>query len=110
MVIIAVYRLLNKSIVIDEINQTKNNEYKNKLLETFNKYKNIRTLVAEENVINEIAFLGENYIKSGIIPSAKVADSFHIAYSTLFQMDILLSWNFKHLANISKEQKIITLR
>ena len=97
------------NIVIDEINQTKNNEHKDKLLETFNKYKNIRTLVAEDNMVNEIASLGENYIKNGIIPSTKVADSFHIAYSTLFQMDILLSWNFKHLANISKEHKIITL-
>ena len=97
------------NIVIDEINQTKDNEYKNKLLKTFDNFKNIRTLVAENNMMKEIASLSENYIKNGIIPSTKVADSFHIAYSTLFQMDILLSWNFKHLANISKEQKIITL-
>jgi hypothetical protein len=26
-------------------------------------------------------------------------------YSTVFQMDILLIWNFRHLANINKEQK-----
>ena len=97
------------NVVIDEINQTKNVEHRNKLLETFNKYKNIETLIAEDNIVNEIAFLSDNYIKNGIIPSTKVADSLHIAYSTFFQMDILLSWNFKHLANINKEHKIITL-
>jgi hypothetical protein len=30
-----------------------------------------------------------------------------VAYSTVFEMDILLSWNFKHLANINKEKKIL---
>jgi len=78
-------------------------------LETFEKYSNILTLIAENEIIDEIAFLGENYIKSGIIPQKKVADSLHIAYSTIFHMDILLSWNFQHLANINKEQQISIL-
>jgi uncharacterized protein with gpF-like domain len=97
------------NIVIDEINNTEDENLKKKLLETFDKYANIKTLVAEDEVLNEIAFLGENYINNGIIPQKKTADSFHIAYSTVFQMDILLSWNFQHLANINKEQKIMLL-
>jgi len=94
------------NIVIDEINETGDKNRRNMLLETFRKYTNIKTLIAENERANEIAFLGENYIKSGIIPQKKIADSLHIAYSTVFQMDVLLSWNFKHLANINKEQKI----
>jgi predicted nucleic acid-binding protein len=97
------------NVVIDEINKTENKKHKNKLLETFEKYENIKTLVAEDEIINDIGFLGESYIKNGIIPKKKTADSLHVAYSTVFQMDILLSWNFKHLANINKEQKIIIL-
>jgi hypothetical protein len=97
------------NIVIDEINKTEDEKQRDRLLGTFDKYTNIQTLVAENETINDIAFLGENYIKSGIIPKKKVADSLHIAYSTIFQMDILLSWNFQHLANINKEQKIIIL-
>jgi hypothetical protein len=57
---------------------------------------------ATEVFFNEI-------VANGIIPQNKVADAFHIAYSTLFQMDILLCWNFHHLANIHKEQKVIIL-
>ena len=97
------------NIVIDEINKTGNKEYREELLGTFEKYTNIKTLIAEDEIINDIGFLGESYIKNGIIPKKKTADSLHIAYSTVFQMDILLSWNFKHLANINKEQKIIIL-
>jgi hypothetical protein len=97
------------NIVIDEINKTEDKNQRDILLGTFEKYTNIRTLVAEGDIMNDIAFLGENYIKNDIIPKKKVADSFHVAYSTIFQMDILLSWNFKHLANINKEQKIIIL-
>ena len=97
------------NIVIDEINKTEDINQKETLLGTFENYRNIKVLVAENETVNEIALLGEKYIKNGIIPQRKVADSFHVAYSTVFQMDILLSWNFQHLANVNKEQKIITL-
>jgi hypothetical protein len=97
------------NVVIDEINKTEDKDKRNILLGTFKKYTNIKTLIAENEAMDEIAALGENYINNGIIPPKKVADSLHIAYSTVFQMDILLSWNFQHLANVSKEQKIIIL-
>jgi hypothetical protein len=97
------------NIVIDEINKTRNKNWRDILLGTFEKYTTIKTLVAEDDIMNDIAYLGESYIKNGIIPQKKTADSLHIAYSTIFQMDILLSWNFQHLANVNKEQKIIIL-
>ncbi|MDR1179563.1 MAG: hypothetical protein LBK44_03595 [Spirochaetales bacterium] len=97
------------NIVIDEINKTRNKNRKDILLGTFEKYINIKTLVAEDDIMNDIAYLGENYIKNGIVSQKKTADSLHIAYSTIFQMDILLSWNFQHLANVNKEQKIVIL-
>jgi predicted nucleic acid-binding protein len=95
------------NIVIDEINKTEDKKHRDKLLGTFEEYTNIKTLIAEDEIINDIGFLSESYIKKGIIPKKKTADSLHVAYSTVFQMDILLSWNFKHLANVNKEQKII---
>ena len=97
------------NIVIDEINKTENSIQREKLFSTFERYKNIKILIAKDENINHIAFLGEKYINAGIIPQKKVADSLHVAYSTVFKMDILLSWNFQHLANVNKEQKITTL-
>ena len=49
--------------------------------------------------INELA---EKYIEHKIIPFGKYEDALHIAFATYYDFDILLSRNFKHLANINK--------
>ena len=36
----------------------------------------------------------------------KLEDALHIAISTILEMDVLLSWNYRHLANITKERKV----
>ena len=97
------------NVVIDEINKTEDKKLRDILLGTLDRYANIETLAAKDSMVHEIAFLGENYINSGIIPKKKTADALHVAYATVFQMDILLSWNFRHLANINKEHKIMLL-
>jgi len=51
--------------------------------------------------------LAEVYINKGIIPKVKIEDALHIAYAVVFEMDVLLSWNFKHLANIKKEKDVL---
>ena len=94
-------------IVFEEVNNTEDVKKRKELLDIFAKYPDIRTLVAEENNVEEINFLVKKYLDNGIIPRKNIADAFHVAYSTVFEMDILLSWNFKHLANINKEQRII---
>ena len=33
-------------------------------------------------------------------------DALHIAVCTVYDINFLVSWNFKHLANINKEYKI----
>jgi predicted nucleic acid-binding protein len=94
-------------IVFDEINNTEDIEKRKELLDIFVKYPKIKTLVANNDNVDEIESLVKNYLDNNIIPQKKIADAFHVAYSTVFEMDLLLSWNFKHLANINKEQKII---
>ncbi|AEF83198.1 hypothetical protein [Leadbettera azotonutricia] len=96
--------------VTGEINGTKDGKKRDRLLETFNKYPMIKTLVTttDEQAKNVLS-LAEAYLNAKIIPPSKPVDALHIAYTTLFQMDILLSWNFKHLANVNKEQKILIL-
>jgi hypothetical protein len=94
-------------IVFQEINNTNDLKRRKELLDIFIKHPNIKTLVAEENNVEEINILVKSYLDNEIIPRKNIADAFHVAYSTVFEMDILLSWNFKHLANINKEQKIL---
>ena len=49
-----------------------------------------------------------DYIEHKIIPERKIENALHIAICTVMNIDILLSWNYKHLANINKESKIIS--
>lgn len=53
--------------------------------------------------------LAARYIESGVIPRTKPENALHVAYATVCRMDVLLSWNFKHLANIHKEGKVLTV-
>jgi hypothetical protein len=96
-------------IVFEEINNTEDLKRRKELMDVFDKYPNIKTLIADENNVEEMNFLVKNYLDNGIIPRKSIADAFHVAYSTIFEMDILLSWNFRHLANINKEQKILII-
>ena len=52
---------------------------------------------------NKIENLAKNYIKQKVIPVKKLDDALHIAFATYYEFDILLSWNFKHIANIKKQ-------
>ena len=43
------------------------------------------------------------------IPAAQREDALHVAYATVHGLDILLSWNFKHLANVRREALIAAI-
>lgn len=57
----------------------------------------IRTELSEE-AIN----LEENYIDEKVVGKSSRADCFHIAMATILKADVLVSWNFKHIVNITK--------
>ncbi|MFO7826539.1 MAG: hypothetical protein R6V72_21570 [Cyclobacterium sp.] len=46
--------------------------------------------------------LGEQYIKSEILTSKSQNDAYHIAIASVFRLDLLVSWNFKHIVNYDK--------
>ena len=56
--------------------------------------------------IDELADL---YITNSVIPEKKRFDALHIACSVIHHIDYLVSWNYKHLANINRERKIISV-
>ncbi len=46
--------------------------------------------------------LGEEYLKEGVVGRTSRTDCRHIALATLVNADILISWNFKHIVNITR--------
>ena len=48
--------------------------------------------------------LAEVYIDEGVITARMRADAQHIAIATVARVDVLLSWNFKHIVNLYRIQ------
>lgn len=46
--------------------------------------------------------LATSYISSGVIGAAKKVDAQHIATATVHRVDVLVSWNFKHIVNLER--------
>lgn len=50
----------------------------------------------------EATELAEAYIEAGVISSKMRADAQHIAMATVARVDVLVSWNFKHIVNLQR--------
>jgi hypothetical protein len=50
--------------------------------------------------------LATQYLKHKALPARSEVDAMHVALATIHQMDALVSWNFKHLANLTRRQKL----
>ena len=61
------------------------------------------TLLQNNTEILEIAGV---YVQRYVMPADPAGDALHLALSTYYRIDILLSWNCEHLANENKMEHI----
>jgi len=94
-------------VVMDEINKTNDAQKRSKLLKVIKDFK--LKVIDISYYSKEIESLTKLYIEYKIIPEKKLEDALHLAISTIFEIDIFLSWNYKHLANVNKERKIMSV-
>ena len=48
----------------------------------------------------DVISLANTYIKEKVVGETHIDDCLHIALATIHNVDILVSWNFKHIVNI----------
>ena len=102
----SVYRTFVSTVVLEELTNTRNEIKRAKLLAVVDDYP---LLFASSTVSKEIIDLADLYVANGIIPLKKRADALHIAITVINQFDYLVSWNFQHLANANREQRVLAL-
>ncbi len=51
---------------------------------------------------NEAMMLAHHYIEEGAITGKYLVDAQHIAIATIQRVDVLVSWNFKHIVNLNR--------
>jgi hypothetical protein len=50
----------------------------------------------------EAVNLADTYLAENVVGRTSRSDCFHIAMATIFGVDILVSWNFKHIVNVKR--------
>lgn len=58
---------------------------------------------------DDIDRLAHLYLQRKALPPKSRADAVHVGYATFYGMDILLSWNMDHLANVNRRNKLIAV-
>jgi predicted nucleic acid-binding protein len=51
---------------------------------------------------NEAVILADTYIDEKVVGSTSLEDCRHIALATIHKVDVLASWNFKHIVNLER--------
>ena len=64
---------------------------------------NLKTINYEEYIVTEeMEKLAEKYLEQNIVSENYYNDALHIAVATVIGVDVLVSWNFKHIVNLNK--------
>ena len=61
-----------------------------------------KTLKTYVELTEEATELGDAYISEKVVGKTSREDCFHIALATIHKVDILVSWNFKHIVNVHR--------
>jgi hypothetical protein len=94
------YHVFISDLVIQEIEATGDKKLREDLLDLVKDFDPLST----EN--EEIQILSEEYVSRGVIPINYIGDAVHIAVATVNSLDILVSWNFKHIVKLKTKREI----
>jgi hypothetical protein len=52
---------------------------------------------------DEVEELAEAYMQAAVVPPKYADDALHVAMATVHGIRLIVSWNFKHLVNVRRE-------
>ncbi len=93
------YHAFISDAVMKELQNTPNPKHKENFLDLV---RNIPSLYLNRETID----LAQSYIKNKIIPVGKLFDAYHLSIAIVNKIDILVSWNYNHLANKITQDRV----
>ena len=102
---LSVYDVHISDLVLTEIENTRSAVLRRKLKRIVMEY-NLKVIETAPKDQQTVFTLARRYVKDGVMPQRKFDDAMHVAMCVHYEFDILLSWNFRHLANINKQIRI----
>ena len=58
--------------------------------------------IVEVKSNRDVLLLSKKYIDSKVISDKFEMDGLHVAVATIYHVDVIVSWNFKHLVNLNR--------
>ena len=55
--------------------------------------------------LSEADDLSEAFVREGAVPPSKPQDARHVAIAVAHGLDVLVSWNFRHIVNLRREER-----
>lgn len=81
-------------VVIDELRRTKGHALRQRLLDVLVAYPILMLPDGGE----EVGHLARAYMAREIVPARNPEDALHVAHATIFELDVPVTWNYRHLA------------
>lgn len=60
----------------------------------------------ELSMTEEAVILANRYLESKIIPAQDRNDALHIAIATVYNLDVIVSWNFEHMVKLKTRREV----
>ncbi|MDE0686145.1 MAG: type II toxin-antitoxin system VapC family toxin [Candidatus Poribacteria bacterium] len=92
------FTLVSSIVVINELSDGTSE----KMQDRINLVKDLEML----SVTTEIDQIAQTYIDRLIMPQNMFGDAHHVALASFYNVDALLTWNYKHIANLNKTYRI----
>ena len=89
------------TVVIDEINRSAEPK-RSQLFGVLGKYN-----ISELQFSDDARVLANKYVDEKIIPEKYRDDSYHIAIATVNNIDVIVSWNFKHMVKVKTKKEVV---
>ncbi len=89
------HALYGSEATIDEIERTPQKSKKILLKNIIAEYE-----IEPLSITKEARHLAKEYIKAKIIPSKYFPDALHIAVASIYNIPVLVSWNFEHMVKV----------
>lgn len=94
----AKHELFTSQVVLDEITSGETAMAQQRL--------DVMAQIKLLDLTDEANALTKDILASGLLPAAADRDAAHIALATVHEMDVLLSWNCRHIANAAIQTRL----
>ena len=94
--------LINIQVIISDVLETEIYKGATFIIDFFESIENVVRVKLSDIEKN----LAEKYITEKVVGRTSLADCQHIAIVTVANVDVLVSWNFKHIVNLERYQRI----